>query len=172
MGKRSNFLRIERDDYPTPASAVQPLLAWLERPTRFIEPCIGRGALADHLVHAGHVCVGRHDLPVDARSARYSVADGTVIITNPPGWGRRDFLAELIVNFADQMPAWLLLSADFAHNVSSGQLLRLRCRMIISVGRVKWFPDSEHAGFDNVAWYLFGTVNEIGVTRFVGRVAA
>jgi hypothetical protein len=29
-------------------------------------------------------------------------------------------------------------------------------RKVVSVGRVKWMPDSDSTGKDNAAWYLFG----------------
>jgi hypothetical protein len=44
MGKRSNFRRLERDAYNTPAEAVMPLLDHLKPRTKFIEPCAGPAA--------------------------------------------------------------------------------------------------------------------------------
>jgi hypothetical protein len=41
--------------------------------------------------------------------------------------------------------------------------------MIVAVGRIKWIPDSEFAGMDNVAWILFDRPSAWGMTRFVGR---
>jgi hypothetical protein len=172
MGKRSIFSRLERDNYETPASAVRPLLPWLVPQTRFVEPCSGSGKLIDHLVHAGHIVAGAYDWPDnDARVARYDIPAGAVIITNPPFWGLPPNLHRIIVNLSDQAPAWLLLSADWAHNVSSGELLRQRCRLIVSVGRVRWIPRSEFTGKDNAAWYLFERPSAGMVTRFVGRAA-
>ena len=86
MSKRKDgrFKRNERDFYPTPAKAVMPLLPHLKPGTRFIEPCAGEGHLVGHLKRVGHVLVGAYDLPVDARSARYDVADADFFITNPP----------------------------------------------------------------------------------------
>ena len=49
MGRRSDFPRIPRDAYATPAEAVVPLLPFLAPATRFIEPCAGDGALTRHL---------------------------------------------------------------------------------------------------------------------------
>jgi hypothetical protein len=42
-------------------------------------------------------------------------------------------------------------------------------RKIVSVGRVKWIPDSKMTGKDNCAWYLFDQ-NGTGQTEFYGRV--
>ena len=84
MGRRSNFPRIPQDAYSTPAEAVAPLLPHLEPGSRFFEPCAGEGRLIEHLVNAGHICVGRCDLPIDARTWRYlSIESGVIVITNP-----------------------------------------------------------------------------------------
>jgi len=46
MGKRSNFERVERDYYPTPIQAVEPLIDHLPQGTfDFVEPCAGDGRL-------------------------------------------------------------------------------------------------------------------------------
>ena len=39
---------------------------------------------------------------------------------------------------------------------------------IVSVGRVKWIPDSKMTGKDNCCWYLFDSTNK-AVTEFYGR---
>ena len=62
MGKRSDFERIERDYYPTPAAAVEPLLRHLEGSEIFTEPCAGDGALIEHLEKAGLLCGAAFDL--------------------------------------------------------------------------------------------------------------
>ena len=49
MGKRSNFERIERDFYPTPISALAPLVPHLPIAFGYIEPCAGDGRLIEHL---------------------------------------------------------------------------------------------------------------------------
>ena len=49
MGKRSNFERIERDFYPTPFEAVEPLIPHLPDKFTFAEPCAGDGSLTRHL---------------------------------------------------------------------------------------------------------------------------
>lgn len=170
MGKRSNFVRRERDFYPTPPEAVQPLLPHLPANTAFIEPCAGDGALVRALESAGHRCVYRFDLEPQApgiarRDALcQSYGRGGVLITNPP-W-RFDFVDALVTNAAASNVVWLLLSADFAHNKRSARLLRM-CTDIVSVGRVKWIPGSRYAGKDNAAWYRFCSAADI--TRFHSR---
>lgn len=166
MGKRSDFARIARDKYDTPSEAARPLLRWLKPKTRFIEPCCGEAVLAGHLIRAGHVLVSQFDLPDDARTMEYRISDGELFITNPPYWGRPKDLHPLIENLSDQAPTWLLMSADWLFNASSGPLTkRLRC--IAAVGRVKWIPGSPYVGKDNAAWLLFDR-NARGA-RFIGR---
>jgi hypothetical protein len=169
MGKRSDFERFPQDKYNTPELAVGPLLAHLAPGTRFIEPCAGEAYLIGHLKRAGHVLIGAYDLPDDARVKRYAeIEDGVVFVTNPP-W-RRDVLHPIIVNLSDQAPAWLLLDADWAHTRQSVPFLP-RLRTIISVGRVKWIPDSPFTGKDNAAWHLFDRPRPDGQApiHFIGR---
>jgi hypothetical protein len=153
MGKRSHFERIAREDYTTPAAAVAPLLQWLPQGSRYLEPCVGGASrLVEHLTSAGHILVSAHDLPTDARSARYGIPPGAVIITNPP-WSR-PVLHEIIVNLSDQAQTWLLIDADWVHTQQSIPY-QLRLRMIVSVGRVRWIPNSPYDGKDNCCWHLF-----------------
>ena len=50
MGKRSNFVRFDRDYYTTPVEGVIPLLPHIiGKIQRFAEPCAGNGALIDHI---------------------------------------------------------------------------------------------------------------------------
>lgn len=174
MGKRSEFQRRERDFYPTPAEAVAPLLRHLSPGTRFAEPCAGDGALVDHLTAAGHVCVWESDIApqrsmmeADAFALRFVSQD--CIITNPP-WDRK-VLHPLIVHLSGQAPTWLLFDADWMHTRQAAPFLP-RLRRVVSVGRVKWIPDSPFAGKDNAAWYLFDRPSANEAALFFGRVAA
>jgi hypothetical protein len=159
MGKRSDFKRVERDFYPTPMEAVLPLLPHLKPTTLFVEPCAGDGALMDHLEAHGHLCTDAFDIEpqregirqVDALSD-WNHAIGNVIITNPP-WDRK-ILHPMIDNFRVKMPTWLLFDADWMHTRQSAPFMPY-CRKIVSVGRVKWIPDSKMTGKDNCAWYYF-----------------
>ena len=62
MGKRSSFERNERDFYPTPVSAVEPLIPHLPERFTYIEPCSGDGALIralssfEGVAHGGSFC--------------------------------------------------------------------------------------------------------------------
>jgi hypothetical protein len=174
MGKRSSFERAPRDFYRTPAEAVAPLLPFLPPRTRFIEPCAGDGALVRHLEAAGHVCVRASDIEPqgpgierrDALAGPLPMGPSPVcFITNPP-W-RRDVLHPLIAKLVMFAPTWLLFDADWMHTKQAGPYMRYLAG-IVSVGRVKWIPDSKMTGKDNCCWYLFnGQTN--GYAQFIGR---
>lgn len=75
MGKRSNFTRVDRDYYPTPPEAIDPLLPFLAAEERFCEPCAGDGRMRDYLVSKGHVCANAWDIEprgpdIDKQDAR------------------------------------------------------------------------------------------------------
>lgn len=173
MGKRSDFERRPRDFWPTPAGAVLPLLDHLEPGTVFCEPCAGNGALIDTLVSNGHHCAAAWDIEphrddielCDARLVTIGAID--CFITNPP-WSR-PILHELIEHLSAQHPAWLLIDADWMHTRQSAPFMPW-LRRIISIGRVKWIPDSKMTGKDNCCWYLFDQKSE-GSAQFTGRAA-
>jgi hypothetical protein len=173
MGKRSDFERRDRDYYPTPKEAVLPLFAHLDPNTKFIEPCAGDLALVKILEEQGHECVFASDiepqapnvLKQDALSSTFNLNPNEIIVTNPP-WDRK-VLHPMIVAFSNVAPTWLLFDADWMHTKQSKEYLP-RLRKIISVGRVKWIPESNGAGKDNSAWYLFDKPSEIP-TIFYGR---
>ena len=150
--KRSDFKRLARDAYDTPAEAVAPLLKRLAPRTRFIEPCAGNGRLIEHLVRAGHVLVGQYDLPDDARAKRYGVEDGVVFVTNSP-WSRSSTASDHRQSLRPGA-AWLLIDADWVHTLQSISY-QPRLRTIVSIGRVRWIPDLPFDGKDNCAWHLF-----------------
>lgn len=175
MGKRSTFERRPRDFYPTPESAVAPLILHLEPGTVFLEPCAGDGALINHLQKAGHRCTYGVDIeprwPMarvgDATTMVYNMGGATCFITNPP-WDRT-VLHLIILNLSDQAPTWLLFDADWIHTRQAAPYLP-RLRKIVAVGRVKWIPDSPFTGKDNACWYLFDKPNA-EAPAFYGRAA-
>jgi hypothetical protein len=171
MGKRSDFLRIARDNYATPARAVEPLLPWLPPQSRFIDPCCNGGPseLIDRLIHAGHVLYGAYSWPDDdARVTKYDIEPGVIVVTNPPYWGQPRDLHPLIENLSSQAVTLLLMSADWMHNKRSAEILHYRCRMIVSARRVKWIAGSEHTAKDNAAWYQFGPPRTGATPVFIG----
>lgn len=175
MGKRSDFPRRKNDLYTTfDPRAVAALSPHLAPGTRFVEPCAGAGDLIDQLVAAGHRCLAAWDIEpkrrdiFEADALKRKCLSGAMYITNPP-W-TRVLLHALIVHLSDQAPTWLLFDADWAHTKQAAPYMS-RLRKVVSVGRLKWIPGSEHDGKDNCAWHLFDTPSE-ALPAFVGRMAA
>lgn len=178
MGKRSNFKRIERDFYPTPLKAVVPLIPHLGD-IKYCEPCAGDYALVNHITEltGEHNCFLASDIEPQSEYVFSADAHGltkliieefsiTHIITNPP-WDRK-ILHPMIEHFSSLCPTWLLFDADWAHTKQSAPYMKY-CHKIVSVGRVKWIPDSKMTGKDNCAWYLFDQNADFTGTEFFGR---
>jgi hypothetical protein len=153
MGKRSNFERREADFYPTPRSAVVPLIPYLRGIRSFAEPCAGDGALVRHLeefglrcVYAGDIRSGQDALALD----HYGAADA--IITNPPY--TRDLMHELIEHFQRIAQTWLLIDYDWSATKQAAMYMS-HCSDIVILPRLKWFEGSKNTGKDNHAWYRF-----------------
>lgn len=178
MGKRSDFTRVDRDYYPTPIEAVEPLIDHLpQEGFDFIEPCAGDGRLIEHLyeltdgyaecMFASDIEPQRHDIyQCDALQLDFGNAEIDFCITNPP-WERK-FLHAFIDHYIDIAPTWLLFDADWAHTKQSSMLITY-CSKIVSVGRVKWIEGSKNTGKDNCCWYLFDKAHK-GPTEFYGRL--
>ena len=192
MSKRSNFERVPKENYPTTDPRPVAILAsHLEGVETYAEPCVGDGILVQHLSDIGLDCGFACDVELRGIPAEggvlptrfghvpcyqkdalnlsiMDVAGCDVIITNPP-W-RRDWLHPMIEHFASLKPTWLLFDADWAHTVQAAPYLAY-CTRIVSVGRVKWFPDSPHQAMDNCAWYRFhkGIDDDYRTTAFIPR---
>lgn len=170
MGKRSDFERRDRDFYETPELAVLPLLPHINDIVEYIEPCAGAGKLVDILEKHGKKCFLASDIEPQREDViqkdMYSICEPSEIITNPP-WDTKMLhpMLDMIIN--TNSSAWLLFYADWMHTKQSAKYMKY-CHKIVSVGRVKWFPDSKMTGKDNCAWYQFkGTQAEL--TEFIGR---
>lgn len=171
MGKRSDFEKIPRSCYDTPAKGVLPLLPFLEPGTLFIEPNAGKGDLIKHLHAAGHICTAAYD--IEPRAPRIHRADALtlqfttkgIVIGNPP-W-ERELLHPMIMNFSDQRLSWLLFDADWKHTVQAAPLLD-RCKAVVSIGRLRWMEGTGNHGKDNCAWYCFDK-DHTGGPHFYGR---
>lgn len=188
MAKRSDgtFERIARDFYPTPLPPVLDLAPFLRNVTCFGEPFVGNGDLAFHLESLGFECGMATDIePTYTAEIGFGATVLDVMklteldvpervshfISNPP-WpepranGRPT--VGMIHHLAALRPTWLLLSADFAHNVYAPEVLDF-CLTIVSAGRVKWIEGSDHAAKDNAAWYLFDKQADAICTTFWPR---
>lgn len=173
MGKRSEFEKRDRDYYPTPKSAVEPLIPFLPEYFTYVEPCAGDGRLVRHIAELmdGNVeCHGAYDieLPDDTPQWDVKIKDAfslthsdmpfaEYIITNPP-WSRDKksgyLLHRMIEHFAKLRPTWLLFDTDWLHTKQAAPLIEEYLLSVVSVGRVSWLENGT-SGKDNVAWYLF-----------------
>jgi hypothetical protein len=177
MGKRDNdkFERKSRDFYATiDPAAVNALVDHLPLPCAFVEPCAGAGDLVRELErHTGIFCNMSCD--IDPQTTKVWKTDCLDIkevapvvhcfITNPPfTW---DMLKPILDHLPTLKPTWLLLPADYMHNVRMGPYMA-KCERVVSVGRLYWEPNKKK-GVDNYAWYKF--VNRPVETTFYGRKA-
>lgn len=157
--------RRPRGFYPTPWAAFAPLVPNIMG-YDVVEPCAGDGTLCRWIDGAGvrvvHACdiAPRHPWVQEGDATTIKMPETgnlTIFVTNPP-WpeprAKGEPTMSILRNLATQAPTWLLLPADFLHNVYAADPMHY-CRRVISVGRVKWIPGTEHEGFDNAAWYLF-----------------
>ena len=160
MGKRSDFDRIPRDFYPTPAAAVPPLIPHLRGVRTFAEPCCGDGTLVRHLeshglrcAYAGDIAAGQDALTV----TDFGPID--VVITNPPY--TRPLMHALIQHLQQIAPTWLLLDHDWAATKQAIPYL-VSCSDIVSIGRLRWIAGTKHTGKDNYGWYRFDVTHKGG----------
>jgi hypothetical protein len=162
---------VPRDFYKTPYEAVLPLIPFLHPDAVIDEPCAGDGALVKHLQRSGFTTKFASDIePRHQRVQRLCAFErqrcfGNVFVTNPP-WDRK-VLHPLILHLSDIAPTWLLFDSDWCHTKQSKPYME-RCEKIISIGRVKWIPDSKMTGKDNCCWFFFNKPSS-KVTRFIGR---
>lgn len=183
MGKRSEFDHLEKSQYLTPEAALMPLVPFLPKGVfRFAEVCAGDGRLANYVEARSHgQAAWMTDLdPAGARNTADEVFGGhqrtdvkqmnalditaddldliDMVITNPP-WERNKkndyILHRLIEHFGGMIQTWFLFDADWAHTVQAQPYLDRYCSRIVSVGRVKWMPNTTMTGKDNAAWYEF-----------------
>lgn len=167
MGKwdhYSKFEKREQDYWPTPQSAMIPLLPFIKSVRSFAEPCVGEGHIVHWLETDKRKATFISDLELDARSHKYPTHLFEMFITNPP-WSR-PIMHEIIENLRLQKTTWLLIDSDWMHTKQAQEHLQY-CRAIVSIGRVQWVPDSPSTGTRNCCWYEFTKFKED--TIFYGR---
>lgn len=177
LGK-TTFERSKNEFYPTPLKAIEPLLPHLPPNINYCEPCAGAKDLVNNLkiLRPDINCTFACDIDPRAdgivqKSAitinKNDIEDIDYFITNPPfKWDMFEPLTEHLISLR---PTWLLIPSDYMHNKRMGSLMK-RCEKVVSVGRVKWFSDSNATSTDNFCWYLFNKENT--KTIFYGRDSA
>ena len=171
MSKRApQFIRRKHDAYDTPFAAIPALLPHLKPMTFYAEPCVGSGALVEHLARHGHTCVFSCDIQqgldaMDLRPEHTRTAEA--VITNPP-WTRQ-LLHPMIKHFVTLAPeVWLLFDGDWLFTAQAKPYIDLYLTDVVPTRRLKWIPDSPHTAKDNTAWYRF-TADGTEPARFHGR---
>lgn len=178
MSKRSDFKKVPKDFYPTTdPKAIPPKFVDFIRGKSYAEPCYGDGDLEDLLIDVS-TCKWRSDIRetvgcskvVDALDiTKDDVSECSLIVSNPPF--SRDILLPMIDHFITLKPTWLLLPADYAHNIYFGPYMK-KCSRVVSVGRLCWFPkDGKRvSSTDNFMWYFWKKGATIDTeTIFYGR---
>jgi hypothetical protein len=173
--------RNERDYYPTiDPRAVMPLIPHLRPAQRYVEPCAGGGHLIDLLSAHGMTCALAMDIEPQTESGRSDIIKGDAFgissaarcaqtgekmpfITNPP-WDRQ-ILHVLIGHLAMLAPTWLLFDAAWKETKQAARFGPIYVK-IVSLGRLKWVPDSPHQSTDDCSWYLFDARHDEAPTEY------
>jgi hypothetical protein len=175
LGK-TDYPRSKNEFYPTPISALESLIPHLENDIKYCEPCAGANDLVNNLktLRPDVICniafdIDPRDINIIQKSAtdilETEISNVDCFITNPPfKWDMFDPVASHLISLR---PTWLLIPADFMHNIRMGPYIT-KCVKIVSIGRVKWFSDSKASSTDNFCWYLFDKNNN-SETKFYGR---
>jgi hypothetical protein len=141
----------------------------------------GDGAIVRGLQSHGIECTHLSDIeptgevkwPIAAKMCVYDIdkCDADCFITNPP-WPHRYQKGEPTLGFIRHLsaiaPTWMLLSADFMHNVYAAEVMDY-CVKIVAVGRPSWMHNGS-GGMENAAWYLFDQMHR-GRPQFFARAA-
>lgn len=173
MGKRSDFLRIPKDEYPTiDPRAVPPLLPHLTAGARYAEPFAGDGQLIGlldpyiELAWASDISPRTNPRIHENDGLQVGLGRADLFITNPP-WSR-PILHKAIVHLSNQAPTWMLFDSSWAFTKQAIPYLQ-RCRKIVAVGRLIWIEGTKTQGKDDCSWYCFHHHIPGSTPTFYGR---
>lgn len=174
MAKRSEFERIERDYYRTfDPKAGEALASFLLPNISAIEPFAGAGDLVNQTPWINWLAKTDIEPQADEIGQKdafsYNEKDlesVDLIITNPP-WSR-PILHKTIEHFAVLKPTWLLIDANYIFTKQASVYIREYLTDIITIGRVKWIPNTKMSGKDDCIWARFYH-DKKEPTRFFGR---
>jgi hypothetical protein len=166
----SEYLRKERDDYPTPAWVTETVIPHLKalNITSIWEPAAGEGGMAAALTRAGFIVTatdlsgGVDFLDDKAWSQAVSRCDG--IVTNPP-YGLQGKLAERFIERAltltrpNHGAVAMLLKVDFDSGLTRRRFF-VDCPAwmikLVLLRRIEWFKSlNGNTPSDNHAWYIW-----------------
>jgi hypothetical protein len=175
VAKRSDFVRVERDYYrtfdPKAGNALRP---FIENVEVALEPFAGAGDLTKQFPNITWI---QSDIEpqacfVDEMDAfdweAESIKDEgfDAIISNPP-WSR-PIMHRAIEHFAPIKPTWFLLDANWVWTKQAKTYIDKYLTDIVTIGRVRWIPDTTMSGKDDCAWFRFSSDKD-SPTRLFGR---
>lgn len=173
IAKRSDFKRIERDYYrtfdPKAGEALRPFINGIEAA---IEPFAGAGDLTNQFpeIHWRQTDIEPQSDYINQKDAfdytKEEILKFDAIITNPP-WSR-PILHRSIEYFAPIIQSWMLLDANWLFTKQAGPYIEKYLTDVVTIGRVKWIPNTTMSGKDDCCWYRFSS-DKIAPTRFYGR---
>lgn len=173
MGKRSEFERIPKDKYftfdPKAGEAIKP---FLKDNVFYAEPFAGDGDLIKQLNDLGHICTLFGD--IETNNPEIPIVDAFTltkediayfgaeqIITNPP-W-TRSILHKMLDHFVPMgLPVWIVLDANWLFTKQSKVFRDKWLTDIVTIGRMKWIPNTNVAGKDDVVWLRFSNDKVFG----------
>lgn len=175
MGKLNPKFELKPSDfYRTPASALPPLLPFLQPKTSYCEPAAGDGALIDLLAGHSFRCAAAFDVEpkradIVCRDALTLVdcdlGDAETFIANLP-WSFPIF-PRLVRHLITLRPLWTIAPARWAHAERAAELVA-RCSHIVCMPRPKWFANTPHTYKQDVVWLHFDARHSDG-PRFYPR---
>lgn len=179
MGKRSSFKKNPRDYYQTfDRRAGDALWYFLADIDTFAEPFVGNGALVHQLQENHNLrCMFKSDIEpqpdvsfgVNAHVMDFRLVNETdlsncdVMITNPPF--TKGVFHEAIEHFTPMIDCWWLNQADYIFNKGSSQIIDKYVTDVVTIGRLKWFKDTNQSSVDNFVW-IKTSRTKYGDTKF------
>ena len=162
MGKRSNFERVERDYYRTwdkrAGNALRPFV-YSSRSKNVLEPFAGAGDLPENIgLSALHWTLSDiepqsgHVEKIDAFSlTKDDCQQFDMLVTNSP-W-RRDIFHRAVEHFTPMIDeCWWLIDAPWLFTGQAAKILDKYVTDIVTIGRMKWIPDSKMQAKDDCIW--------------------
>jgi hypothetical protein len=164
----SEYVRKERDDYPTPSWVTETVIPHLKalNVTSIWEPAAGEGGMAAAFARAGF-SVTATDLSggvnfLDEMARLHAGCDA--IATNPP-YGLQGKLAERFIERAldltrsSQGAVAMLLKVDFDSGLTRRRFFadcRAWMTKLVLLRRIEWFKSANgNTPSDNHAWYIW-----------------
>lgn len=179
MSKRSNFKKNPRDYYQTfDRRAGDALAPFIKDVETFAEPFVGNGALVNQLQeNHDKLCFWKSDIEPQpdvsfgltslvmdfSEVSSHDMRHCDVMITNPPF--TKELFHEAIEHFTPMINCWWLNQADYIFNKGSSHIIDKYVTDVVTIGRLKWFKDTNQSSVDNFVW-IKTSKTKYGDTKF------